>query len=228
MARKNRNPPGGYVYHVMNRGNRRATLFETDRDFLAFLEVMRESLLQVPMRIIDFCLMGNHWHQLLWPREDGDLAGFMHHLTTTHAMRWNKYRGLTGTGHVYQGPYQFFPVQGDDHYFTVSRYVVRNAARANLVARAKEWPHSSLHARYYHTEFESLLSDGPLPYPSNWLEFVNRPQSEAELAALRLCVQRSQPFDSPDWQQDTASQLNLEHTLRSPGRPCSRPPGGAK
>ena len=101
MSRKSRNPPGGYVYHVMNRANRRATLLETTADFRAFLNVVRESLLWVPMRIIEFCLMGNHWHLLVWPREDGDLANFMHHLTTTHAMRSNKHRGLTGTGHVY-------------------------------------------------------------------------------------------------------------------------------
>ena len=143
----------------------------------------------------------------------------MHHLTTTHAARWNQFHGLTGTGHVRQDPDGVFPVEDDNHDFTVSRYILRNAVRAGLVARAEDWPYSSLLARHYPTEFSSLLSDSRLPYPPDWLEIVNRPQTEAEREALRRCVNRGQPLGGGDWRAPAIGQVELEHSVRAPGRP---------
>lgn len=47
--------------------------------------------------------MPNHWHMVLWPREDGELAAFVRRLTHTHTMRWHTHYGSAGTGHLYQG-----------------------------------------------------------------------------------------------------------------------------
>ena len=38
---------------------------------------------------------------------------------------------------VYQGRFKSFPVQEDDHYYRLCRYVARNPLRANLVERAE-------------------------------------------------------------------------------------------
>ena len=50
MARPRRDPPGGFIYHVLNRANRRATLFETAEDCLALLAAIGETLLLCPLR----------------------------------------------------------------------------------------------------------------------------------------------------------------------------------
>ncbi len=55
--------------------------------------------------------------------------------------------------------------------------------------------------------------------PRNWMEFVNEPQSEAELNALPRCVRRGSPFGSADWTGKTAKQLGIESLLRPRGRP---------
>lgn len=49
-----------------------------------------------------------------------------------------------GLGHLEQGRFKSFPIQTDDSFHTVVRYVERNPLRANLVARAEQWPWSSL------------------------------------------------------------------------------------
>jgi len=216
MPRRRRNPPGGYVYHVLNRSNRRETLFSNEHDYIAFLEVVREALISYPMRIIEFCVMPNHWHFQMWPELDGQLAAFMGFLTTTHAARWNRFRNLTG--HVYQGPYKSFPIAEDDHYYTVARYIVRNPLRANLVSRAEDWPWSSLHACTFKTQWTSLLSAGPFDYPTDWLQFVNRPQTESELAAIRQHVQKGTPFGSDEWAQRTAKSIGIEESMRGRGQ----------
>src|SRR5258707_8427607 len=74
MPRTARASAAGYCYHVLNRGNARATVFHKDGDYDAFLEMMAETSLRVPMRIIAYCLMPNHFHMALWPRNDGDLS----------------------------------------------------------------------------------------------------------------------------------------------------------
>ena len=63
------------------------------------------------------------------------------------------------------------------------------------------------------------LSDWPLPLPGDWKEFVNEPQSEAELDAIRRSVVRGQPYGGEAWAKKTAAELGLESTFRSRGRP---------
>ena len=76
--------------------------------------------------------MPNHFHVLLWPREDGDLSRFMSWLTMTHTPWWHAHHRTAGTGHHYQGRFKSFSVQSDEHFLTVCRYVERNALRANI------------------------------------------------------------------------------------------------
>lgn len=68
---------GGYVYHVLNRANGRLRIFRRENDFLAFEKILGEGLTRFSMRLCGYCLMGNHWHLLLWPPGDGDLPRFM-------------------------------------------------------------------------------------------------------------------------------------------------------
>jgi putative transposase len=63
----------------------------------------------VPVRLLSYCLMPNHWHLLLWPRDDGQLGAFMQRLTTTHVRRWHRHRHSDGEGHLYQVLTRAFP-----------------------------------------------------------------------------------------------------------------------
>ena len=63
------------------------------------------------------------------------------------------------------------------------------------------------------------MTDSPVPLGRKWLEHVNRPQSAAELVAIRQSVLRGQPYGSEAWQQKTAKRLGLESTFRPRGRP---------
>jgi hypothetical protein len=73
MPRGPRNAPGGVVYHCLNRGVARATLFHKDGDYAAFERVLAEGMARHPTRLLAYCLMPNHWHAVLWPRRDGEV-----------------------------------------------------------------------------------------------------------------------------------------------------------
>src|SRR5688500_5088080 len=120
------------------------TIFREDQDYAAFEAVRQEAVERTQTRLLAYCLLPNHWHLLVWPREHGELSRFVGWLTLTHTQRWHANRHSAGAGHVYQGRFKSFPVQDDDHFYTVARYVERNAVRANLVRRAALWPWSSL------------------------------------------------------------------------------------
>ena len=172
------------------------------------------------MRTLAYCVMPNHWHLVVWPRREGDLSRFMAWLTLTHTQRWHAYHHSTGTGHLYQGRFKSFPVQSDEHFLTVCRYVERNPLRANLVVRAEEWRWSSLwrwsQGARQHREW---LADWPMTRPRNWVRWTNEPQTAAEVEALRRCVARGKPYGTEAWVQRKIRRWNLEGTVRPRGRP---------
>ncbi len=161
MPRTARVAPGGLVYHVLNRAVARLPLFEKTADYEAFERVLAETQQRHPTRILAYCLMPNHWHFVLWPREDDELTAFLRWLTHTHTMRWHAHHQTAGTGHLYQGRFKSFPVQTDEHLYAVLGYVERNAVRAKLADRAERWRWSSVGRRAAgDDESRVLLSPG--------------------------------------------------------------------
>jgi putative transposase len=217
MPRRLRFASSGYVYHVLNRAVARDRIFVKKRDYEAFEEILIEARQRVPMRLLAWSVFPNHWRLVLRPRKDGDLSEFMRWMTVTHTQRWHAAHRSSGTGPLYQGRFKSFPIQEDDHFLTVLRYVERNALRANLVQRAEDWRWSSL---WHRVQGGTAAPDeGPVALPRNWPAHVQSVQTEAELAALRRSVVSGVPFARESRQERTAKRLGLESTLSARGRP---------
>jgi putative transposase len=222
MPRPRRFLPGGMVFHVLNRGVNRRTLFFDASEYQAFIVDVLETLRTRPMRICSYCIMPNHWHMVLWPERDGDVTLFVHHLASLHSLRWKRRHEEVGLGPLYQGRFKAFPVQTDCHFHTVVRYVERNPLRANLVQNAAVWRWSSL--GQVASPMQIPVSDWPdgLSRPirgSEWVEWVNTPQTIAEVDSVRRCARRGCPLGDDRWAGDTAASLGLESTMRQSGRP---------
>jgi putative transposase len=220
MGRAHRAAEGGYVYHVLNRANARMQIFDGPGDYEAFENVLLQAVERTKSRLLAYCVMPNHWHLVIWPRQDGELSRFVGWLTLTHTQRWHAHRHSAGAGHLYQGRFKSFPVQEDEHFYTVARYVERNAVRANLVRRAEQWRWCSLH-RWLRgsADDQRLLSAWPLPRQPNWVQHVNEPLTESELLAVRRSVDRGSPFGGQPWRERTVERLELQTTIRPRGRP---------
>ncbi len=222
MPRRARSIQGGLVYHILNRANARMTIFEKDDDYAAFERVLEEAHAREDLRILAYCMMPNHWHMVVWPRRGADkqVSEFFRWLTVTHTQRRHAHYHTSGTGHLYQGRFKSFPIQSDDHLYTVLRYVERNPVRANLVEKAEAWQWSSAW-RYYKgdNDAKKLLAEWPIPRPHDWRKHVNRVLSQSELDALRRSVQRGSPYGSKAWSKRTIARLGLEWTVRPRGRP---------
>jgi hypothetical protein len=75
MPRTARASVGGFCYHALNRGNGRAQVFHDPDDYQGFIRLLQQACARVPMRLVGFCLLPNHFHLVLWPYGDGERYG---------------------------------------------------------------------------------------------------------------------------------------------------------
>jgi putative transposase len=91
------------------------TIFKNRGDYEAFEQVLAEAVERFHSRLLAYCLMPNHWHLMLWPQEDGELSRFVGWPDPHAALaRPPRHR------HLYQGRFKSFPIQQDEHYYTVA------------------------------------------------------------------------------------------------------------
>ena len=219
MPRTLRADVPGYAYHAINRGNGRQTMFHHGGDFAAFERVLGEGLARYPVDLLSYCLMGNHWHLVLSPREPGAMGRLLGWVGVTHVRRHHAAHRTRGGGHLYQGRFKSFPIAADGHLLAVLRYVEANARRAGLVASARDWPWGGLHARLRGGK-PFALAPWPVDVPADWPDVVDERMPTGELARLRADhVNRGRPLGPPAWVADTAARLGLGSTLRDAGRP---------
>jgi putative transposase len=221
MPRTARATVAGYCYHVLNRANNKARIFHDDADYQSFASLIAEAQQRIPLALFAACLMPNHVHLVLRPDHDDDLARWMHWLFCSHVGRHRK-RYATN-GRIWQGRFKSFVMQQDHHFLTVLRYVERNALAAELVQRAEDWRWGSLRWRGQR-QAPVEVHPSPVPLPSYWIDYVNQPQTAAEVAELQTCVNRDRPFGAAEWVVKTAQSLGMESSIALRGRPKKNRP----
>jgi putative transposase len=185
MARLGRMYPKDSVLHVVNRGTERRRLFAEARDYERFQRLIWRVRRRIPVRLLAYALMPNHWHLVVWPSTPAELSQFMHRLTFLHAAGVRVRSRTVGLGHVYQGRYHAVVIDTATRYLRVMRYVEANPVRAGLVSSAEQWRWSSISERA-RPEGRRIV-DGPFPLPAlnQWLDIVNRGMSPDELEDVR-------------------------------------------
>jgi REP element-mobilizing transposase RayT len=147
MARKLRIEYPGAFYHVINRGNYRSWIFESEGARLSFLSCLEEVCVAMGWRVHSWVLMSNHYHLCLETPEPNLVEG-MKWLQSTFANRFNRYRNANG--HVFQGRYQAILLD-PDAVGAVCHYIHLNPVRAGLVIAAdlQSYSESGFHQIWY-------------------------------------------------------------------------------
>jgi len=224
MPRPLRPIADGLIYHVINRGNNHQAVFASEGDFLAFLKAIADLKQRKAFDLYGYCLMTNHIHMLIRPRE-GSISRIVQSLLVSHTQRFHLFH--RSCGHVWQGRFKSPVIQDDDHLLTVLRYIEANPLRAKLVEQAGDYPWSSF---AYHGRGESnALLDPLLPYTAlaaypavrqrRWSAYVQQTPEEAELAAIRRSNETGLPYGESGWVDRLCRQLKLDLTIRPRGRP---------
>lgn len=175
MARSARQKSITNIYHVMLRGINRQQIFLDDEDnrmFLMTLEKCREISV---FHLYAYVLMGNHVHILLQTVEE-PLEQVMKRVGTRYALWYNnKY---CRTGHLFQDRYRSEPVQDQDYFLTVLRYILYNPVKAGICRLAEDYPFSSAKDYFSGGEIsETAFAEG-IAGRDALLEYLKEPSDE--------------------------------------------------
>ena len=132
----------GALYHVTSRGNRCNAIYRSESDRHLWMEVLAQVCERHNFIIHSFCQMTNHYH-LLVETVEANLSQGMRQLNGLYSQVINRRHELVG--HLFQGRYKAILIQKESHLLEVSRYIVLNTVRANMVNSLDEWQWSSHH-----------------------------------------------------------------------------------
>ena len=124
--------PGAY-YHIMNRGLAHQRVFSDREDYQQFLKLLSECHEMWGVRVLAYCLLGNHYHLLIQTPE-ANLSRIMRHLDGLYTQRYNRRHKRDGP--LFRGRYRAIVVDAEEYLLTVARYIHHNPVEAGLV----KWP----------------------------------------------------------------------------------------
>lgn len=154
MPRQARLKSESGIYHVMLRGINQQVIFEDEEDNRKFLEVLNDCKAVSGYKLFAYCLMGNHVH-LLIKVEKEELEQIFKRIGGRFVYWYNgKYSRV---GHLFQDRYKSEPVETDEYFLTVLRYIHQNPINAGLSRTVDEYSWSSYHE--YVTPKKEQLTD---------------------------------------------------------------------
>ncbi|MEQ1709679.1 MAG: transposase [Terricaulis sp.] len=184
-------------HHVTQRGNRRQPTFFRDGDYLRYLQLAAEWCAKAQVECWGYCLMPNHVHLILTPRTESGLRAALAPLHWRYTYEVNKRERWTG--YLWQGRFASYPM--DDCYFVqASRYVGLNPVRAGLVARAEDWPWSSVRAHLAERD-DALVRTAPLAayVRADMPRFFEADVGAEALRKLRRASTTGRPLGGAEW-----------------------------
>lgn len=128
------------IYHIILRGINRENIFGDDEDRNRFILTMEQCKEKCGYEIYAYCLMSNHVHILL--RENNEtISQILKRISSSYVHRYNsKYKRC---GHLFQERFRSEPVEDDQYFLTVLRYIHQNSLKAGLVKCLEDYKWSS-------------------------------------------------------------------------------------
>ena len=217
MVRMARLVVAGAPHHVTQRGNRRQATFFGEADYLVYLALAAEAFAASGVEVWAYCLMPNHVHLIAAPAQPQALAqavGAAH-------VRYTRHINLREcwTGYLWQGRFASFPMD-EDYLRQCARYVGLNPVRAGLVARAIDWPWSSVRA-HVEGRADPLLTPGPLAdrLSGEMPGFFDLDLAEESRRKLRRASRTGRPLGAGAWVKALEAATGRDLAEPQRGRP---------
>ncbi len=143
MARQPRFSLPGQPQHIIQKGNNKKIIFNTDRDFRFYLDKLAEKCLEHNLAVHSYVLMPNHTHILATPYNENSITRVFQSVGRCYAQYYNYIHNRTGT--LFEGRYKATLVDSETYLLDVYRYIELNPVRSNLVSSAVDYEWSSYH-----------------------------------------------------------------------------------
>ncbi len=212
MARLARIVLPGLPHHVTQRGNRREQIFFSDHDYDTYLDMLREALAVSNSEVWAWCLMPNHVHLIVVPRDEDGLRKTVANVHRRYARLINSRNKWTG--HLWQGRFSSV-VMDEEHLYRAIAYVVLNPVRAKLAKDAEDWPWSSIHAHLGKSDDRITSTDAVDARIDDFTSFIDQAFSDDMFTPLRKSEIIGRPLGNEAFLNSLENQLG--RTLR-PGK----------
>ncbi len=212
MARLARVVVPGAPHHVTQRGNRRQQVFFSDDDYQAYKALLAEGCAEAGVSVWAYCLMPNHVHLILQPRDEDGLRAALGEAHRRYTRRINLRKGWRG--YLWQGRFASFPMD-QTHLIACARYVETNPVRARLTRRARDWRWSSARAHLAGRD-DGLVTVAPLlKLVDDWPAFLSAEMSAGD--AIRKSERTGRPLGSESFVKRLERKLGRPLVRQKPG-----------
>lgn len=204
----------GYPHHITQRGNRRQEVFFNEEDYVAYLAMMAEHCRKAGTPVWAYCLMPNHAHLVLVPREEDGLRQAIGEAHRRYTRRISFRHGWRG--HLWQERFHSFPMD-ENHLLAAVRYIEQNPVRAGLCRSPEEWRWSSARA-YLAGKDDGLVEVSPmLDLTGDWERYLSEEISDAMAKNLRLHARTGRPLGDKEFVEKAGRKLGRDLLRRKPG-----------
>jgi len=206
-------------HHVTQRGNRKQRTFFSTSDYELYKRLMAIWCSRRQVMVWAYCLMPNHVHLILTPRQPEGLASAVGEAHRRYTLAINTREGWKG--YLWQGRFSSFPMDSA-HLMNAVRYVLLNPVRAGLVEHAEEWPHSSIGA-HLSGKSEGLVDPVPLASRvTDWPRFLRATGGRPDDDAFRRHQRTGRPMGSDEFVRGLETLLGRRLRLGKAGRKRGR------
>ncbi len=217
MPRQARFVLSGQLHHVTQRGNYRQNIFNDDEDRVCYLTLINRYAQEYHNEIYAFCLMNNHVHFIIKPKEQYSLAGIFCRAHQQYSLYLHKKKDIQG--HLWQERFYSCLLQGS-HIHKAIKYVERNPVRAGIVIQPWNYHWSSAKA-HLGTQYNIInLSDIKKHVNvSNWKDFLSDNEDEHDIKAIQEATRKGSVFGTPDYIKNLEEKYQIRLLSKPPGRP---------
>jgi putative transposase len=196
MARIGRVVVPDFPHHVVQRGVRRMDVFFSANDREEYLDLLSQSASKHALGFLAWCLMSNHAHFVVVPRQPKSLARTFGEAHRRYTRMINFREGWRG--HLWQERFHSYPMD-ERHLVAAVRYVERNPVEAGLVERAEDWEWSS--ARYHlgvSTPDQLVREQSLFGLVNDWREYLAGPDGP-DNTNYELHLRTGRPLGAADF-----------------------------
>jgi len=181
----------GLPHHVVQRGNRRQTVFFCDEDRHFYLWLLKKYGEQEGVDFWAYCLMSNHVHLIAVPETEKSLSEVMARVNWKYALSVNLKHDWQGC--LWQGRYYSCPLD-PPHLIGSARYIERNPVRAGITIRPEDYPWSSAKAHIQNVPDELIKTSSLTVEIKDWAGFIHQEEDPEMLNLLRRHLVTGRPL----------------------------------
>ncbi|MGI9330888.1 MAG: REP-associated tyrosine transposase [Gammaproteobacteria bacterium] len=217
MARMARAVIPDFPHHVTQRGNRRQRTFFCEDDYRLYIDLLADALEKADAEILAYCLMPNHVHLVVTPRNENSLAKLFQEAHRRYTCTINLRQNWRG--HLWQERFHSF-VMDEQHLLAAVRYIELNPVRAGLCVQPSDWPWSSVHAHLTRKDDKLVSVEPMLNRVSDWPAYLSVSNDEDTINTIRQHTRSGRPAGGPQFIEQVSRICGRDLAPRRPGRPA--------